>query len=163
MNLESAQWRRGAVEGDAVDPVVLVERQRRRRTVAIAIAVVALLLAVVGYFGFASSDDPAAPPAAAKGGRGKGASATRVTVVVPGRTSVARVVTANGSVAARRDMPVGVAGEGGLVARVLVEAGSWVGAGQTLAVIERSVQAQEAQQLAASIEVARADARLAQQ
>jgi RND family efflux transporter MFP subunit len=60
-------------------------------------------------------------------------------------------------------MPVGVAGEGGMVARVLVEAGQWVGAGQTLAVIERSVQSQEAQQVAATIEVARADARLAQQ
>ena len=162
MNLESAQWRRGAVEGDAVDPVVLVERQRRRRTIAIAIAVIALLLAVVGYFGFARNDEPAAAPAAAKGGRGKG-SAPRVTVVVPGRTQIARTVSATGSLAARRDMPVGVAGEGGLVARVLAEQGTWVGAGQALAVIERSVQSQEAQQLAASIEVARADARLAQQ
>jgi RND family efflux transporter MFP subunit len=50
-----------------------------------------------------------------------------------------------------------------MISRVLVEPGQWVGAGQTLAVIERSVQAQEAQSLAASIEVARADARLAQQ
>jgi RND family efflux transporter MFP subunit len=46
---------------------------------------------------------------------------------------------------------------------VLVQPGQWVGAGQTLAVIERSVQAQQAQQLAAQIDVARADARLAQQ
>jgi RND family efflux transporter MFP subunit len=60
-------------------------------------------------------------------------------------------------------MPVGIAGEGGMVSRVLVQPGQWVGAGQTLAVIDRSVQAQEAQQLAASIDVARADARLAQQ
>jgi HlyD family secretion protein len=60
-------------------------------------------------------------------------------------------------------MPVGVAGEGGQVTRVLVEPGQWVEAGQALAVIERSVQSEEAQQLAASIEVARADARLAQQ
>src|SRR3546814_10880569 len=59
-------------------------------------------------------------------------------------------------------MPVGVAGEGGMVARVLVDAGDWVNAGQTLAVIERSVQAQQAQQLAAQIDVARADAALAQ-
>ena len=50
-----------------------------------------------------------------------------------------------------------------MVSRVLVQPGQWVGAGQTLAVIDRSVQAQEAQQLAASIDVARADARLAQQ
>ena len=60
-------------------------------------------------------------------------------------------------------MPVGIPGEGGKVVSVLVEAGQWVGAGQTLAVIDRSVQAQEAAQLAAQIDVARADARLAQQ
>src|SRR3546814_19408660 len=59
-------------------------------------------------------------------------------------------------------MPVGVAGEGGEVSRVLVEAGDWVNAGQTLATIERSVQSQPAQQLAAQIEVAKAEAALAQ-
>src|SRR3546814_18133430 len=59
-------------------------------------------------------------------------------------------------------MPVGVAGEGGEVSRVLVEAGDWVNAGQTLATIERSVQSQQAQQLAAQIEVANAAAALAQ-
>jgi RND family efflux transporter MFP subunit len=73
------------------------------------------------------------------------------------------MITATGALAARVDMPVGVAGEGGMVARVLVEPGQWVGAGQTLAVIDRSVQSQEAQRLAAQIEVSRADARLAQQ
>jgi multidrug efflux pump subunit AcrA (membrane-fusion protein) len=56
-------------------------------------------------------------------------------------------VTATGSIAARRDMPVGVPGEGGQVLRVLVEPGQWVQAGQTLAVIDRSVQTQEAAQL----------------
>jgi RND family efflux transporter MFP subunit len=59
-------------------------------------------------------------------------------------------------------MPVGIAGEGGQVAQVLVQPGQWVGAGQTLAVIERSVQTQEAAQLAANIRVARADAALAE-
>jgi HlyD family secretion protein len=47
------------------------------------------------------------------------------------------------------------------VARVLVEPGDWAGAGQALAVIERSVQTEEARSLAAQVEVARADARLA--
>jgi multidrug efflux pump subunit AcrA (membrane-fusion protein) len=60
-------------------------------------------------------------------------------------------------------MPVGIAGEGGMVSNVLVQPGQWVRAGQTLAVIDRSVQGQEAQRLAAQVEVARADARLAQQ
>lgn len=86
----------------------------------------------------------------------------RVTVIVPGRQPVASVISATGSLAARREMPVGVVGEGGSVARVLVEAGTWVAAGQTLAVIERSVQVQQTASLAASINVSQADAALAQ-
>ena len=72
------------------------------------------------------------------------------------------MITATGSLAARRDMPVGVPGEGGQVERVLVEPGQWVRAGQVLAIINRSVQSQQAAQLAAQIEVARADLRLAE-
>jgi RND family efflux transporter MFP subunit len=64
--------------------------------------------------------------------------------------------------AARREEPVGVAGEGGRVSNFFVDAGSWVRQGQVLASIDRSVQGQEAAQLAASIQVARADAALAQ-
>jgi RND family efflux transporter MFP subunit len=48
------------------------------------------------------------------------------------------------------------------VTRVLVDAGSWVRQGQVLATVDRSVQSQEAAQLAAAIQVARADAALAQ-
>ena len=83
-------------------------------------------------------------------------------MVVPGRSQVARTVTASGALAARRDQPVGVAGEGGMVTRVLVDAGAWVRQGQVLATIDRSVQSQEAAQLAANVQVARADAALAQ-
>jgi RND family efflux transporter MFP subunit len=86
----------------------------------------------------------------------------RVTVIVPARQPVASVITATGSLAARREMPVGIAGEGGMVSRVLVEPGQWVGAGQTLATIERSVQIEESNALNASIAVAKADAALAQ-
>jgi HlyD family secretion protein len=86
----------------------------------------------------------------------------RVTVIVPGREAIAGVISTTGSLAARREMPVGVAGEGGMVSRVLVEAGDWVSAGQTLATIERSVQVQESAALDASITVAQADAALAQ-
>jgi RND family efflux transporter MFP subunit len=85
-----------------------------------------------------------------------------VTVVVPGRSEVARIITASGALAARRDQPVGVAGEGGRVTRVLVDAGTWVSQGQVLATIDRSVQAQTAAQLGAQVQVARADAALAQ-
>ncbi|SCW64178.1 RND family efflux transporter, MFP subunit [Sphingobium faniae] len=85
-----------------------------------------------------------------------------VTVISPGRSAVERTVNATGSLAARVEMPVGVVGEGGEVRQVLVQPGDWVRAGQTLAVIERSVQTEQARSLAAQIEVARADAKLAQ-
>jgi HlyD family secretion protein len=83
-------------------------------------------------------------------------------VVVPGRSTVARTISASGPLAARRDQPVGIAGQGGRVTRVLVDAGSWVRAGQVLAVVDRSVQVQQAAQLAAQVEAARANAALAQ-
>jgi HlyD family secretion protein len=82
-----------------------------------------------------------------------------VTVAVPGRQTVQTIVTGTGSLAARREMPVGVAGEGGVVTRVLVEPGSWVAKGQVLATVDRSVQVQTADSLAASVRVAQADAR----
>jgi RND family efflux transporter MFP subunit len=72
------------------------------------------------------------------------------------------MVSATGSLAARIDMPVGVAGEGGRVTAVLVQPGQWVAAGQVLATVDRSVQVQTASSLAASIAVAKSDAALAQ-
>jgi RND family efflux transporter MFP subunit len=48
------------------------------------------------------------------------------------------------------------------VTAVLVDAGTWVRAGQTLATVDRSVQVQTTAQLAASVESARASAALAQ-
>ena len=85
-----------------------------------------------------------------------------VSVAQPGRQSVARILSATGTLAAKREMPVGVAGEGGRVTSVLVEPGQWVGAGQVLATVDRSVQTQTAESLAAQIRVAQADATLAQ-
>lgn len=99
---------------------------------------------------------------AATGDGTKRAQAQVVTVVVPGKTSITGRITASGIIAARREMPVGVAGEGGQVVRVLVDAGDWVRAGQVLAVIDRQVQTQQISSQAANIEVAAADARLAQ-
>ena len=90
------------------------------------------------------------------------AQAPAVSVVAPGRTTIAGEITATGTLAARREMPVGVVGEGGRVVSVPVEQGSWVRQGQVLAVIDRSVQTQQAQSAAAQIQVAQADANLAQ-
>ncbi len=144
---------------DASDRLIVVDRFRRRRTLIIAAVLVAVAL-VGAYFLFGRSDQPVA--AAAEGGRRGGGQIPGVTVIVPGRTDVVRTITASGALAARRDEPVGVAGEGGQVSRVYVDAGSWVRQGQVLASIDRSVQGQEANQLAAQIQVARADAALAQ-
>ncbi len=85
-----------------------------------------------------------------------------VTVAVPGAGTLEGTINATGTLAARREMPVGVVGEGGRVVTVTVEAGDWVSAGQVLAVIDRSVQNQQASAGAAQIEVAQADADLAQ-
>jgi RND family efflux transporter MFP subunit len=164
MNLEGARWRRGGRDKETTTVVVddsgAARRKRNTMIIAAVVAVAAILLALFFFSGGSGEKGGTTEVAVkAKGGRG---GAPAVTVVVPGRQQVARTITATGTLAARRDMPVGIAGEGGMVVRVLVDAGQWVGAGQTLAVVERSVQSQQAQQIAAQIQVAQADARLAQ-
>jgi HlyD family secretion protein len=143
------------------DTLIVVDRSKRRRNIIIAVVVgiVAILIAFMMMRG--GEDQPAGQGQTAEGGPGGGQVPT-VTVIIPGRQSVARTIGATGTLAARVDMPVGVAGEGGMVTRVLVQPGDWVRAGQTLAVIDRSVQSQTAAQLAAQVQVARADAALAQ-
>jgi RND family efflux transporter MFP subunit len=143
------------------DTLVVTDSSRRRRWLIIgivaAIAIVALGLAMM----MGRSATKADQATAAKGGKGAGQVPT-VTVVVPGTSQVARLITASGPLAAKRDQPVGIAGQGGRVLRVLVDAGSWVRGGQVLAIVDRSVQAQQAAQLAAQVEAARANAALAQ-
>lgn len=141
------------------DTLVVVDRSTRRRTIIIAAVVIAVVAAAIVLAMTMSGGKPAATPAAGAGGGGQ---VPTVTVVVPGQSAVGRVITASGALAARRDQPVGVAGGGGRVTRVLVDAGSWVRQGQVLATIDRSVQAQQAVQLAAQVEAARANAALAQ-
>lgn len=85
-----------------------------------------------------------------------------VTVVEPGKTSIVGKINATGTLAARREMPVGSVGEGGEVRAVLVDPGAWVKQGQILAVVDRSVQTQQQASQAAQVSVAQADARLAQ-
>lgn len=143
------------------------EEGKSRRNWWIATAVLALVVIVAAWFAFAGGKpaDKAEPAdsAEAKGAAGNGGGdIPTVTVAVPGRQTIASVISGNGSLAARREMPVGVAGEGGMVTRVLVEPGDWVAAGQVLATVDRSVQSQTAQSQAASIRVAQADLSLAQ-
>ncbi len=119
---------------------------------------IGLLLAAIagGYYYLTNSG--ATPLAAAD----RDEQVPSITVIAPGRGTVEGVISAPGTLAARREMPVGVVGEGGRVVSVPVEAGQWVGAGQVLAVIDRAVQTQQAQSSRAQINVARADADLAQ-
>ena len=85
-----------------------------------------------------------------------------VSVITPGKTTIEGTISATGTLAARRELPVGIAGEGGQVLSVLVEPGQWVRAGQTLVVIDRSVQVQQQSSQAAQVQVAQANANLAQ-
>src|SRR5436190_5475822 len=140
------------------DTLVVVDRSQRRRNIIIAVvAGIAILVAAFFFMSGGKDEKTAGGP-----GAGQGGNIPTVTVIVPGRSQVARVVTASGPLAAHRDQPVGVAGEGGMVRAVLVDAGTWVRQGQVLATVDRSVQSQNAAQLAAQIQVARADAALAQ-
>ena len=140
------------------DTLVVVDRSRQRRRLLIAAAagVVLLVIVLAIVLGRGASNKPAQQAAAGAG------QVPTVTVVVPGESQVGKTVTASGPLGARRDQPVGIAGQGGRVIRVLVDAGSWVRAGQVLAVIDRSVQAQQAAQQAAQIQAAKAQAALAQ-
>ncbi|MFM2300787.1 MAG: hypothetical protein RLZZ84_523 [Pseudomonadota bacterium] len=129
------------------------DRLSRRRLAIIAVAVL-LVLVAVWFWNHARSG--------ASDLNAKADQAPVVSVVTPGRASTMGEINATGSLAARRELPVGIAGEGGQVVAVLVEPGQWVRAGQTLAVIDRSVQAQQQSSQSAQIQVARANASLAQ-
>ncbi|WP_235425495.1 efflux RND transporter periplasmic adaptor subunit [Croceibacterium mercuriale] len=147
----------GVIGGDDGAPVVAEDddvraRRIRRRLLIAGGAIVALLAALVFLLNHGGANTDFAPQDVAQS----------VTVISPGRSSVAGTITATGTLAARRPMPVGVVGEGGNVVSIPVEAGDWVRQGQVLAVIDRSVQTEQARSLQAQIDVAQADLRLAQ-
>jgi RND family efflux transporter MFP subunit len=131
---------------------------RNRRRIIIAAVITAILIVAGGaYYFFGKSNDPVASAEAEKA-----AQAQTVSVIVPGRDTVARTINATGTLAARREIPVGVVGEGGRVLQVYADAGDWVTQGDILVSVDRSVQAQQAAALEAQIGVTRADLQLAQ-
>lgn len=142
---------------DELDGDILQDSyDRNQRRIRIATIIVAILIiAGAAYYFFGSSNN--APTDADKAGQ-----AQTVTVVAPGRDSVVRAINATGTLAARREIPVGVVGEGGRVLQVYVDAGDWVTQGQVLVSVDRSVQTQQAAALEAQTNVARADLQLAQ-
>ncbi|WP_340588163.1 efflux RND transporter periplasmic adaptor subunit [Erythrobacter alti] len=145
-----------ALDADATDEQALEGQGRRKRRLWIALAVI-LVGAIIGGLMLTGGEEEV--PFVNVGNDG---SAPAVTVAIPGAGTLEGTINATGTLAARREMPVGVVGEGGRVVSVPVEAGEWVRAGQVLAVIDRSVQNQQASAQAAQIQVAQADADLAQ-
>jgi RND family efflux transporter MFP subunit len=140
------------------DSVVIVDdgARRRKRIAIVGAALVAVVAIILALMMMGEKKETAAA-----GNAGTSAQVPTVSVAVPGQTSVARVVTVSGALAAKRDQPIGIAGQGGRVTRVFVDAGSWVRAGQVLATVDRSVQAQQSAQQSAQIAAARAQAELA--
>ncbi len=131
---------------------------RNRRRIIIAAVIVAILVVAGGaYYFFGAKSETAASTESEKADQ-----AQTVTVVAPGRDTVVRAINATGTLAARREIPVGVVGEGGRVLQVYVDAGDWVNQGDVLVSVDRSVQTQQAAALEAQIGVARADLQLAQ-
>ncbi|HEX5643937.1 MAG TPA: efflux RND transporter periplasmic adaptor subunit, partial [Erythrobacter sp.] len=88
---------------------------RAKWVVAAALLIVAILAAA--YY-FMSNGE-----AATVGAGDDRSQAPSITVVTPGRTQVTGTITATGTLAARRAMPIGVVGEGGRVVSVPVEQG----------------------------------------
>lgn len=149
------------------DQLALDGQGGRRRRWPWIVGLLVVLALIAAAFMMMRSGGPGAKgadkAAAAKGGEKKGAGQLpTVSYATPGKHTIETVISGTGSLAAKREMPVGVAGEGGQVTRVLVEPGQWVGAGQVLATVDRSVQSNTAESQAAQIRVARADADLAE-
>lgn len=142
------------------------DKRRRRWTVIGAIALIAVVLAGA-WFMFNRDKTPAATTGTAAGAaagdtKANAKDAPTVTVAVPARQTVDRVLNVSGTLAARREVPIGVVGEGGRVIDVRTDAGGWVSQGQVLVVVERSVQNEQVRGIEAQIGAAQSDARLAQ-
>lgn len=131
---------------DDADP-----RPRRRLIIG---ALVVLALAIAAYLLFGRGEEAPADV--------KATQVPVVTVIAPGRATIDGEIATTGTIGARREIPVGVVGEGGRVVSVATDQGNWVRQGQVLVSVDRSVQNQQASGAAAQIGVARADASLAQ-
>lgn len=139
-----------------------VGRPRRLSPLAIVVlALVALVIAAAAYLFFSGGDEGAAGPAGAAAS-GEASSGPVVSVMQASAEPVTANVRVTGSIAATRDLPVGVQGQGGMIVGVLVEEGDYVNEGQVLARVDKRVQTQQVAQLRASVDQARADLELAE-
>ena len=142
-----------SLSGTSDETEVVAPRSRKRLFVG---ALIVLALAIAAWFVLGHRGQDATPAA------DKDSQLPVVSVVAPGRATVEGTIAATGTIGARREVPVGVVGEGGRVVAVTVDQGSWVKQGQVLVSVDRSVQNQQANGAAAQIGVARADLNLAQ-
>ena len=155
MNYETTMADLSGAPNALVEEVEIDGAQTRRRRIIVAVVIAAVVLILAAWM-------------MSRGGKDEGLATTTqntpptVTVVEPGRTTVTGLINATGSLAATHEISVGVVGDGGRVISVPVQVGDWVRQGQVLAVIDRSVQTEQAAGAAAQIEVAKADAALAQ-
>ena len=109
----------------AGNPLLEAEEEDRSSRRWLIIAGMLVLLAMIAIW-FMTRDGAAGDAKDSK------AQAPVVSVITPGRTTIIGEIGVTGTLAARRELPVGIAGEGGQVVSVLVEPGQWVGRGQVL-------------------------------
>jgi len=115
-----------------------------------------VLALLVGGWLYASSRGPAKTD-------GKDANVPPlVTVITPKQGSVMSSVSLTGQISAQNDMPIGVEGEGGRIAAVLVEPGDRVHRGQVLARLNPLTAQSQVTGAEASLDELRADAATAQ-
>lgn len=103
---------KSTVRADHADGVVVDglagNARGSRRWLWIVLGVVGLVAAGLIAFAFTQQGDK---PGAGAGDRKD--QAPSISVITPGRTTIEGTITAPGTLAARRDVPVGVVGEGG--------------------------------------------------
>lgn len=133
-----------------MDASVQTRISRKALVIGGGVATFAIIAAIIGIRVAGSGTQPAEDPA------------PLVTVATPTVGPVASVVSINGTISARNELPLGIDGEGGRIAAVNVEIGDKVRRGQRLAVLDTSVLAPQVTRLEAALVQARADADLAQ-
>ena len=143
------------------DTLVVVDRSARRRRMVIIGAIAALALLVIGIAVIMGRSGDKAQPAPA-GGQAAGTDADghghRPRPSQVGRVDHRQRPARRQAATSRSESPARAAASSACWSMPA----SWVRAGQVLAIIDRSVQSQQAAQQAAQIEAARADAALAQ-
>lgn len=122
------------------------------------LAAIVVACALLGWWVVARQQHGAAAAAAAK----DTTPVPLVTVVVPRVGTVATAVSLTGQISAQNDMPIGIEGDAGRIAAVLVEPGDRVRRGQVLARLNPITAQTQVDSASASLDELRAAAAVAQ-